>query len=103
MNIYKWINDDEGMGAKIDRLLLIKGYVTYRDLEEIMNGGQIVKTKYQIGFSFNFNLKPARVVPININRKGQILYKCETFLKDSKFMIVVNQAQLDNIVSGELS
>ena len=59
-----------------------------------------MKTKYRLGFSFYHNNKLHKVIGIYINSKGQILYKCMTFLGSDVCYVILLEAQSNQIIGG---
>ena len=59
-----------------------------------------MKTKYIIGFSFYHNNEFYKVAGIYINSKGQVLYKCMTFLGRNVCYVILLEAQINKIIGG---
>ena len=100
--MFKWINDNS-RGIEFEKILFQKGYLTFQDVKEILKleeQEKEVKTKYRLGFSFYHNNELHKVAGIYINSKGQVLYKCMTFLGRNVCYVILLEAQINQIIGG---
>ena len=103
--MFRWITDN-GCGTEFEKILFQKGYLTFKDVKEILKleeQEKEVRTKYRIGFSFYHNHELHKVVGIYINSGDQVLYKCMTFLGSGVCYVIFKEAQLNQIIAGKVN